>query len=108
MATMSCTTRTDRLLLVVTLVLVSGCATTGLPENMIHPDYSGDALAAERKLAIDHCERENASLEFAEYQNEADMDTKRGLAQQGHRVTRMTMLREAVVACMRRNGWRFP
>ena len=93
---------------VLVILQAAGCATTGTPENMTHPDYSGDTLATERKLAIDRCQRENTSTEYVGYGNEAATDTKRGLAQQSQRVSEMAAFNEAVVACMRRNGWRFP
>lgn len=97
----------ERVVIVLALLLTAGCATTGTPENMTHSGYSSDTVVTERKLAIDRCQRENSSTEFVAYENEAASDTARGLAQQSRRVSQMAAFNEAVVACMRRNGWRF-
>jgi len=99
--------RAGTVMIALAVQLAAGCATTGIPGNMTHPDYSGTTLVTERKLAIDRCQRENTSTEFVAYENEAASDTARGLAQQGRRVSRMAAFNEAVVACMRRNGWTF-
>ena len=90
-----------------TILMMTGCATSGTAQNMTHPDYSDAVLVAERKLAIDRCQQENTTTEFIAYENVAATDTSRGLAQQSRRVSQMSAMNEAVVACMRRNGWRF-
>jgi hypothetical protein len=95
-------------LAILLILLTAGCATSGTAETMIHPGLTGDTLAAERKLAIDRCEHENTPTETTDYRNAASMDARRGIAQQSRRISAMAAFDEAVIACMRRNGWRFP
>lgn len=95
------------MIIVLTALMVTCCTTPGTAQNMMHPDFSDAVLITERRLAIEACEKENASIEFVAYENEIATDTARGLAQQSRRVSQMAAMNEAVVACMRRNGWRF-
>jgi len=74
---------------------------------MLHPDYSDAVLISERERAIERCQKENSSIEFVAYQNEVDMGLSRGIAQQTRRLSEMAARNEAIVACMRRNGWYF-
>jgi hypothetical protein len=71
---------------------------------MHHSDYSGDALNAARKVAIARCEKENTAT-IERYENVANTDTQRGLAQQSRRVNELAAFNEAVETCMKRNGW---